>query len=207
MPPMPRPGVSTRPMVARTASRDIDCHDAWAELEERIELVPEAAEIRGMFLRELVHSAGLTVSRMYIPFSLYSVREYMALILRAARASHPQALPADAVLRTGWDVYSVFSKSLAGSAVFAMAGDFRRAVELAPKAYNLTLKPGTIDVRSLTSNSAYVEIRKVWAFPDIFHAGIWLGGMEAFGVSGEIAVTRRSSCDVDFELSWVAKNA
>jgi uncharacterized protein (TIGR02265 family) len=182
----------------------IEAEDSWDELRARIGLTPGDAMVRGMFFSELLRSApGVKVeSRRYVPFSLYPVREYMALILQVAAARPEKLSPATQVLRTGCGVYSHFASSLAGTAIFSIARDFKRVVELAPKAYGVTLKPSQIEVAKLADGEALVCLRKVWPFPDIFHAGIWLGAIETFGGEGEIEVTRRSLSDADFLIRW-----
>jgi uncharacterized protein (TIGR02265 family) len=100
-------------------------------------------------------------------------------------------------------VYTTFASSLAGMAIFGIAQlDLRRAIELSPRAYEVTLRPGRVDVLHAGPREARVQLRGVWALPDIFHAGIWLGGMDACKASGSISITRHSLCDVDFNVSW-----
>lgn len=178
--------------------------ESWEQLRARIATTPSDAQVRGMFLSELLRSAPQTTaeSRRYVAFGLYPVREYMELILRVAQARADKAPPATAVLRTALGVYELFAKSLIGTAIFAIAGNFRRVVEGAAKAYTVSLPHSQIEVLELASGAARVRLRNVWPYPDIFQAGIWLGAMEKMGANGEIEVTRHSLGEAEFEMRW-----
>ncbi len=202
LPPWPR--FAARELHASSEAESIDATDDWNKLEKRISYVPEDAVIRGMFPRELTRYVSPLAQRArYLPFSTYPMREYLELILLAARARYPTASAANAVLKLGLGVYSVFASSLAGIALFSIAQvNFQRLVELSPKAYDITLKPGEVRVVRSSSHDAEVEFRQVWAFPEIFHVGIWLGGMQSCGLVGTAKIMRRSPCDADVLFEW-----
>lgn len=184
-----------------------DSDESWEDLRARIAQTPLSATVRGMFFSELLKSsptAGIETKR-YIPFTLYPVRDYMELILRVAQPRAAKLSPTTAVMRAGCSVYATFAASLAGTAIFSIARDFRRVVELSPNAYSVTLKPSSVEVAKLEPRAATVRLRGVWPFPDIFHVGIWLGAMEAFGVDGEIEAMRTSLSDVELQMSWSEK--
>jgi uncharacterized protein (TIGR02265 family) len=190
-------------MLVLSETKKVDSKESWDTLAERIPDVPASAMIRGMFPRQLVKQLPSASSARYLPFTLYPVREYMELVLRCARALHPRETPANAVLRLGTHVYPLFASSMAGTAIFAVAQiDFRKVCELAPKAYDITLKPGKLACVNSSDTEATLELRQVWPFPDLFHAGIWIGAMDVCGVSGTIQVRRHSSSSVDFNLKW-----
>ena len=194
-----------RRLLASSESESIDALEDWEQLRARIPAVPKDASIRGMFPKELMQSAPHLKSprERYLPFSSYPMSEYLELILLVAQDRYPQLSPADAVLKVGLNVYTTFASSLAGVAIFSMAQlDIKRTVELAPKAYDVTLRPGQLHVVECNEGHAVVQLRNVWAFPDIFHAGIWLGAMQSFRTRGSIEVTRCTLSEVDFELRW-----
>lgn len=186
-------------------ARTTDATEDWDDLAARIAATPAHHTVRGMFLSEVQRLAprALSSKARYVAFSLYPVREYMRLLLETAQMRYPSKSPATALLELGSGVYSLFASSLAGTAIFAVVGqDFKRGCELASRAYSVTLKPGIAKARRIAESESAIELRDVWAFPDIFHAGIWLGGLEACNLRGSIDVTRRSLCDVDFEIRW-----
>lgn len=197
--------LTLRPLVASTETATIDAHDEWAQLAARVDATPESAEIRGMFPRDLLRTVPQLKSprARYLPFSNYPMSEYLDLILRAAHYKYPTLTPANAILRLGLQIYSLFASSMVGNAIFSIANmNLQQMIERAPKAYEVTLKPGELRVTRSTPTEAHVELRNVWAFPDIFHAGIWLGGMGTCKARGFIHITRHSPCDVDFLVRW-----
>lgn len=197
--------LTMRPLHAYSMPQTIDSLEDWEQLRARIPATPGTASIRGLFPGEIVRLVPeISAPRSrYVPFSNYPMAEYLDLILQAARVRYPNMTAGNAVLRLGTHVYTTFASSLAGMAIFSVAGiDFRRVIELAPKAYEVTLKPGKINVIHAGPRAGRIELRNVWAFPDIFHAGIWLGGMAACKVAGSISIARHSLCDVDFDMQW-----
>ncbi|HEX4478874.1 MAG TPA: DUF2378 family protein [Polyangiaceae bacterium] len=195
-------------LTTNTESRTINAKDTWAELEARVDEAPADAKIRGMFLRDaarLGNSAESAESR-YVPFSMYPARDYMRLLLKTARAKFPNKVPACALLELGLRVYPLFASSIAGTAIFAVVNvDFKRLCEVAPRGYSVTLKPGSAKAAQISDAEATIHLRDVWIFPEIFHAGVWLGAMEATKVKGSIDVTRHSLSDVDLHLRWQPK--
>lgn len=202
--------LTLRSLRAYSKPETIDSLEDWEQMRARLPVTPESAAIRGLFPAEivkLVPEVSAPRSR-YVPFSNYPMHEYLDLILQAARIAYPNMTAGNAVLRLGTHVYTTFASSLAGMAIFSVAGiDFRRVIELSPKAYEVTLKPGRINVVHAGPRAGRIELRNVWAFPDIFHAGIWLGGMAACKVAGSIAITRHSLSDVDFDMEWESTRA
>jgi len=192
-------------VVSTHAPRATGSSENWSSLAARIEAVPVRGTIRGMFVRQARAWLPGTESARYLPFANYSLREYMETLLKAAERRHPREKPTDALIQLGLDVYPVFASSLVGSTIFGIAvatNAFHHVVQLAPRAYPVTLTPGHINVVRCDAASALVELRDIWVFPEFFHAGIWLGAMKACGVHGAIEIVRRSPCDVDFQLRW-----
>lgn len=205
LPSKARRKLSPGPFVVTTEDRVLDVNDSWDDLAARIEDVPRHAEIRGMFLSEVLRlEPSLQSPRArYIPFSMYPVHEYMELLLTAAQTREPNKSPGGALLALGLGVYSLFASSLTGLAIFSIAqNNFARVSELSSKAYGITLKPGRATAVSVEPNEALIQLRDVWVFPDIFHCGIWLGAMQASNARGTIDVIRHSLCDVDFRVRW-----
>jgi uncharacterized protein (TIGR02265 family) len=193
-------------VIASSVDRSITAQQDWSDLQARIDATPREAQIRGLFLREVLSVAGPRIAaaeRRYLPFSLYPARDYMDLLLRVARLKYPGHPASKALFELGWGVYSVFASSLAGTAIFSVVNvDYSRICQLSPRAYQVTLSPGTARCVYANEGEAMVELRSVWVFPEIFHAGIWLGAMEATRVTGTIELTSHSPCDVDFKLRW-----
>jgi hypothetical protein len=88
--------------------------------------------------------------------------------------------------------------------MFAIAGrDFKAALPLSSKAYQISLSPGSASIPKLTDNSAIISLRDVWNFADSYQAGVFEGAMESFRVRGTVeVVTKVRACDVDLILNW-----
>lgn len=205
---MLKTGTSTRTLrhvlYASSEAETIDAPDDWESLEARIAIIPESAQVRGMFVRELFRIVpSLRMERRYLPFSNYPMREYVALVLNAARIAHPKLPAANAVFKVGLGVYSVFASSVVGTAIFSVAQhDFRRALEVSPKAYALSMSPVTVTIAELEPGYAEVQMRNFWLLPDVYQSGVLLGAMKVCGAEGTARVTRHAPCDVDIELRW-----
>lgn len=176
--------------------------------EERIAAIPPGANARGMFFQFLIDSleprvaAQLEVPR-FIAFKSYPLRDYVTLLARACRVAHPTLPVAEAVRRLGRQVYPSYASTMTGTAVFAIAGrNFRRIVELCPRAYEIGMTPGSVQVKTLADGYALVELRDIWNLPEFHQVGVWEGGMEVCGVSGTVETRVHSPGAVDFEVRW-----
>jgi uncharacterized protein (TIGR02265 family) len=100
-------------------------------------------------------------------------------------------------------VYPNYAKTMTGTAVFAVAGrDYRRIVELCPRAYQIGMTPGSVKLRSISDGHAIAELRDIWNVPDFHGVGVWEGAMDVCGVKGTIDVHCHNHGSVDFELRW-----
>lgn len=180
--------------------------DPWAEYVLRSQEAPEDGTVRGLYFTELlrlVPRLRAQQRRRYVPFSKYPLREYMRLLIDAARAAHPEKEPGRALCALGLTTYATFASSMAGSSLLSsVAMDQDRLLELAPLAYPLTIEPGVVEVVSRTQRTAVVKLRDVWTFPESYQVGVWLGAMEILGVDGSVEVIRHGWCSVDFYVRW-----
>jgi len=183
----------------------------WAapiNFDEEIAAIPAHATVRGMFLQFLVESLGARAAEQlqvprYIAFKSYPMRDYVSLLARGSRIVFPGVAPAEAVRRLGRVVYPNYARTMTGTAVFAVAGrDFRRIVELCPRAYQIGMTPGDVKVRSISDGHAFVELREIWNLPEFHQVGVWEGAMEVCGVTGTIATHRLRHGAVDFDVRW-----
>lgn len=177
------------------------------DFEERLAAIPREAVVRGMFLQLLVDSIdpeqlAKLPKRRYLAFKNYPVREYVELLLTVSQCRRSKS-PADCVRRLGWRVYPSYSKTISGTAIFAVAGrDFRRVIELSPAAYKVGMSPGSVQIRSLDAQHARVELRQIYNLPDLHQVGIWEGAMQTCGVEGRIQTEIIDYGAVNFEVSW-----
>ena len=177
------------------------------DFAERLAAIPPGAMVRGMFLQLLVDSVGPTHMakrpiKRYSAFKNYPLREYVELLSFACEHTRKKT-PADCVRRLGWRVYPNYAKTITGTAIFAVAGhDFHRMIEVAPTAYQVSLQPAELRIRTLEPQYALVELRNLYNLPDYHQVGIWEGAMQTCGVQGEIKTEVIDYGAVNFEIHW-----
>jgi uncharacterized protein (TIGR02265 family) len=179
------------------------------DVEAQLRMLPREGWIRGVFPDTLVKrldEAGIPHPEFpgYHVLAKYPLDEYTRLIAFAAQALHPDLPLRHAVRMVGQCIYPAFFASMVGKAIFAVAGkDFKRAVEVAPKAYkDVGISPGASRVLRVTEGYAYAELRDVWGLSEAFQVGIWEGALLAFGLTGSVRARVLTPSDVDLECVW-----
>jgi uncharacterized protein (TIGR02265 family) len=161
-----------------------------------------------MFLNFLIdfeseHGAARKTRKRCIPFKSYPVGEYNALVDEVAQNVLPHLTVAEARRLLGSEVYPRFTETMVGTALLAVAGhDWNRVILIAPKAYEVSLEPGSVEVTLHRPGNALVRLRDVWTYVDTLHLGIFQGAMKRCGAHGTIEVEPISRCDADFLIQW-----
>jgi uncharacterized protein (TIGR02265 family) len=184
--------------------------DMWAPLalEERLQALPAAANVKGMFLSNIAdlveQRSGKRPGRpRYVGFKSYPLREMIELLPQAAELAYPGLPAREGMRRLGRLAYPTFASSTVGRVVMSIAGeDPRAALHVAPKAYRLIGNAGTASVVDSGENEAILQLRGVWGWPDAYNVGVHEGALDALGVFGEVLVRVHSLCDVDLLVSW-----
>jgi uncharacterized protein (TIGR02265 family) len=181
--------------------------DAYLEHVERIQHAPESGVVRGLYFLDLLRAAPHIAAprKRYIAFSNYPMREFMQMVVNAARAAHPAAAPQEAIRRLGFGVYDVFANSLSGSALLSVAQrDFIRVLDLAPRGYELSVEPCKVTIEAEGHNGrALVQLRELWTFPEAYHVGLWQGMLAALGIEGTVTHEVLSPSAVDLQIKWI----
>jgi uncharacterized protein (TIGR02265 family) len=178
------------------------------DLETRLDEAPEDGRVKGMFFQsilEQVAAAGASypTEQRYFGFKDYPLRDFLRILGEAAPLAHPGESPREALRRVGRQVYPTFVQSMVGKVLFGMVGDdFSAALSLAGKAYRISQTVGSAEVGENEAGRAIIHLRDVWAFPDAYQVGIYEGGLDVFGLEGEVRVRLLSSCDADLEVRW-----
>lgn len=184
--------------------------DMWAPLglEERLQGLPSAATVKGMFLSNIAdlveqRSGARPGRKRYIAFSNYPLREMVELLPKAAELAYPGLPAREGMRRLGRLAYPTFASSTVGRVVMSIAGeDPRSALHVAPKAYRLIGNTGTAHVVDTGDSDAMLELRGVWGWPDAYNVGVHEGALDALGVDGEVLVRVHSLCDADLLVRW-----
>lgn len=173
----------------------------------RVSDVPEDATIRGLFVKLVLaelEAADLDPGgERYVAFARYPVREYNRVALDAAKRLYPELPLREGLYRLGRSAYPGFKATLAGTAIFAFAGDdFLKVARLAHKAYQVALDRGKVEVRELGERHLEVRLREIWNFADCLQVGVWAGAMDICNVKGRILMRGASATDVDLDITW-----
>lgn len=182
--------------------------DAPLDLAARLETMPPGRSVKGMFLQGFVDAAlersGRRIGRgRYTAFQSYPVREMLTLMVEAASLAHPDVPPREGLRRLGKVAYPTFARSMVGKVVMSMAGgDPKAALKLAPRAYRLIGDAGEATLHDVGPTECVLELRDVWTWPDAYNVGVHEGGLDAWGLEGEVRVRVHSPCDVDLRITW-----
>jgi uncharacterized protein (TIGR02265 family) len=178
------------------------------DLEERLEALPRAATVKGMFLSNIVdlveQRSGERPGRSrYVAFANYPLREMVELLPQAAELAYPGLPVRQGMRQLGRLAYPTFASSTVGRVVMSMAGDDpRAALHVAPKAYRLVGNTGTARAVDTGDREAVLELRGVWGWPESYNVGVHEGALDALGVDGEVRVRVLSLCDADLLIRW-----
>jgi uncharacterized protein (TIGR02265 family) len=149
------------------------------------------------------HGAARTQRKRCIPFKSYPVADYNALVDEVAQSVLPHLTVAEGRRLIGSEIYPRFTETMVGTALLAVAGhDWNRVITIGPKAYEVSLSPGSVQVTLNRPGNALVQLREVWTYVDTLHLGIWQGAMKRCGTEGTIEVDLISRCDADFLIQW-----
>jgi uncharacterized protein (TIGR02265 family) len=179
------------------------------DADAQIARSPEEGAIKGLYFQDILGTAASVHAKLeaprsrYLPFIDYPIREYMALLVSAAKAVHPREPLRNGLRRLGRTAYPTLAGTRLGRAIFGIAGrDFGTILALASRAYGISVKPGEVSLVERTGTRGVVQLRDLWSFPDTYQVGVFEGALIAVGLRGEVKVRVRSACDVDFEVTW-----
>jgi uncharacterized protein (TIGR02265 family) len=127
----------------------------------------------------------------------------MGLLVSTAQRVHAGETLRSGLRLMGRTSYPTFGSTLIGKTIFGGTGhDFGAVLDLASRAYAISLSPGTVAIADRSGHRARIELRDVWSFPESYHVGVLEGACAANGVQGEVRIRVISPCDADFEVTW-----
>ncbi|MEM9860306.1 MAG: DUF2378 family protein [Myxococcota bacterium] len=180
--------------------------EAEDDTDVRLAQLPRDGWVRGMFMQEVVDEArsrGVLLNHDFTAFHKYPLSEFLRLLQEGAKRIFPDRSFSRALYSLGSLSYPNFAKSMAGRALFAVAGtDFRRVLELAGRGYAVTVHPGDVSVRFVGERSARVHMRHIWAFPATYQVGVLSGAMRATNVQGDVFIRENGLDDVELFIRW-----
>lgn len=179
-----------------------------AGLRALVRSTPAQCTVKGMFVESVLSvaeraGARRPTQRRYLAFKDYPLTELMYLMLECTGAAFPSLTPEDGLRRLGALGFLTFAESLAGKVLFSFAGgDWKAALRLTPKAYELSLRPGRAELVELGAASARIELRQVYNFGATYQVGVFEGAMQHYGVQGSVVAIARGPGDTDIHIEW-----
>ncbi len=181
----------------------------WGAQEDttaRLKQMPPDANAKGMFLWSVAETMAQWSGKKapnYIRFKDYPIREFVELAVETVRVAFPRVPLKEGLRRLGQQVYPMFKATLVGGTIFGIAArDWPSTLALIPRAYPISIQPGTADLIEVGERQAIIQLRQVWSFPDSYQVGVFEGTMHALGVNGTVKLRNVSLCDADLLLSW-----
>jgi uncharacterized protein (TIGR02265 family) len=146
---------------------------------------------------------GLSRER-WISFRQYELREFMLMLVNAARILHGDVPLAEGLRRLGRLAYPSFASTMAGRVVlFAFGSGLEQMAETLPKAYAIGVPDANIEVTKLATRHYRIRYTNVHCFVDTYHLGVIEGAFIAQRVQPKVVVRPGSRiCDAEIEGIW-----
>ncbi len=172
---------------------------------------PVSARVKGMFIESTLSGYDRAnrprpTRHRFRALSDYPLREFMDIALCAASELHPSTDPSEGLHQLGRLAYPTFAETVLGRVIFAVATrTWPNTLRLSPRAYSVCMRPGQVSLSNMTAHGATVHLREIWSFVESYQVGVFGGGMEYFGVKGEVEVhLGQRACDADLEISFAS---
>jgi uncharacterized protein (TIGR02265 family) len=193
------------------------------ELLGWIEKTPAQNTVKGMYIGGILETLDHMNVRVesalaeYLPsatsplkvhaFKDYPLRGYMKLLLDSAITLYGEQTPRQGLTSLGRLAIPTFAKSISGAVIMGTVGkSWELALKCVSRGYQISLKPGQAIVAEIGSDSALVQLRRVWNYGDSYQVGVIEGLMEWCGLDGDVTAHAMSLCDVDLKIRWERKS-
>jgi len=189
--------------------------DTSIDVDFYLRSCPTQATVPGVFLQDIVklvsgrqHGASERLcegisERRWIAFKTYPLRDFMRLVVNAARILDPKVPLAEGLRRLGRTAFPSLRATMAGRAVlFALGNRLEDAFRNAPKAYRLVLPQAEVVV-DVGDHRGTIELRSVYNFATSYHFGVFEGTIAEHGFQPRIRIQPGGRwCDVTFDVEW-----
>lgn len=182
--------------------------NAPLDLAERLASLPAQATVKGMFFQTMSGQAFAASGQLpgrdrYVAYKDYPLREWIELLLKAARLTFPRVPVREGLRRLGQESYPTFARSTVGRVLMAAAGNnLGAALRLAPRAFSLTTNTTQCEVVAMADTRAVLRVTRAWDFIEALHVGVFEGTMRSFQRTGLVRVRILSLSSADFEITW-----
>jgi uncharacterized protein (TIGR02265 family) len=169
---------------------------------------PEAAHARGMFFADIVaemkaHKLPLHSDKVYVPFSNYPQREFLALAHYSAQKLYPHVPVREALRLLGQSAYPTFARSMIGRVMFGvLRHDVQAIMKIAPRGYQAVLSLGRSEILSVGDDHVHMRMTDVHTFLDSYQVGVVEGAVMACGRLGTVEVRMKDTSNGELWVSW-----
>ncbi len=195
--------------MSQTAGAEGFCEPDWnapLDVEGLLAHMPRESTVRGVFFQNAVEQVKRKLGRdpfqrEYYKLLSYPSAELVQVLRQAAQTLYPELPLRQGLRRLGQTVFPALRETAAGTFLFSVAGkNVRSAFKLTSRAYELFSSHGRAEVGAVEDNVVYLELRRIWTFPDCYHVGIFEGALVSYETRGRVEVKRLSDCDVDLRI-------
>ena len=175
---------------------------------------PDDATCKGLFFQDVikaVQSAGRAaaaqrlpqLSRRYVAFSDYSLREHMELTTQVAGILYPDVPTREGLRRLGWLVFPGFAESLVGKVIFTIFGEhLDRVYELGPRSFPVSLSRGRAETERVGERHWRITFREIYGFLDCYYVGVIEGPIRRLGKTADVRFHASSLSDGVMDVRW-----
>lgn len=180
--------------------------NAPLDVEGLLARMPKDSTVRGVFFQNAVEQVKRKLGRDPFAREFYKLLSYpsaelVRVLRQAAEILCPEVPLRQGLRRLGQSVFPALRETAAGTFLFSVAGkNVRSAFKLTSRAYELFSSHGRAEVGAVEDNAVYIELRRIWTFPDCYHVGIFEGALAAYETPGQIQIRRLGDCDVDLRI-------
>jgi uncharacterized protein (TIGR02265 family) len=184
------------------------------DLRAHLDAVPSHGEVRGMYFvalleacKRLAPSAKASLARWldrrFVAFRSYSLRDYLELSHEVATALYPRVPPREALRRLGWQAYPTFASSMVGRVVMGVFGsDLERIFAAAPRAYELSVKPGRAESHRMGAAHYRVLLSEIYNFVDSYQVGVLEGAIRHADLRPDVDILSISPIEALLDVRW-----
>jgi uncharacterized protein (TIGR02265 family) len=184
------------------------------ELSVYLANTPEDATVKGLFFQDVIKFVQLAkrpmaaerlpqLSRRYVPFRDYPLREHMELTTQVARFLYADVPIREGLRRLGWLVFPGFAESLVGKVIFTIFGDnLDRVYELGPRSFPVSMSHGRAATERVGERHWRISFREIYGFLDCYYIGVIEGPIRRLKKTADVRLDAQSLSDGLMDVRW-----
>lgn len=183
--------------------------DAPLDVEAHVALAPGDLMIRGMLMegmqRRLEKTGLLGERRRYLAFKAYPIEEQLRALAEVASKLDPTSVRRG-MRELGRMAFPSVLETMAGRVVLGVLGKEPEPIFRAcGKAFELVGARARIDVVEASDHHAWLHLRDVYAFAEVYQVGVAEGVVLGCGYEPDVSLRVRSPIEVELFVRWTKK--